>query len=142
VARRYSNLNPGHLPSGFKDILRWGLLDRLAGKRRRQPPGPAAPRVRADLSRIDTDDPLPRLTWIGHASFLASLGARHFLIDPVFSNRIATIVRRHCPPGLRAEQIPPLAAVLISHCHYDHLDRRSIRALPRTVPIVVPRGVG
>jgi L-ascorbate metabolism protein UlaG (beta-lactamase superfamily) len=142
VARRYSNLNPGHLPNGFKNILRWGVLDRLAGKRRQKPLGPPAPWIRADLSRIATNAPIPQLTWIGHSSFLASLEARHFLFDPVFSSRIATVVPRHCPPGLRPEQLPQLVATLVSHCHYDHLDRSSICALPPAVPIVVPRGVG
>ena len=142
MARRYSNLNPGHLPNDSRDILRWGVLDRLTGKRRRKPLGAPAPRVRAELSRIETDGPVPRLPWIGHASFLASFGARHFLIDPVFSNRIATVVPRHCPPGLRPGQLPQLTATLVSHCHYDHLDKPSICALPGAVPVVVPLGVG
>jgi len=141
VARRYSNLNPEHLPNGFKNILRWGVLDRLSGKRRRQPPGPPAPRVQPELSLIDSTDSTPRLTWIGHASFLATFGARHVLLDPVFSNRIGAVVPRHCPPGLLPGQLPPLAATLITHCHYDHLDKPSIRALPVDVPVVVPLGV-
>ncbi len=61
MARRYSNLAPEHLPNDFKDVLRWGVLDRLTGKRRRRPLGPPAPRVRAELSRIDTDDPVAEL---------------------------------------------------------------------------------
>ena len=141
MARRYSNLNPEHLPHGFKNILRWGVLDRLSGKRRRKPPGPPAARVRPELSFLDSTDAIPRLTWIGHASFLASFGAQHLLLDPVFSNRIATVVPRHCAPGLHSQQLPRLVAALITHCHYDHLDRPSIRALPAEVPIVVPAGV-
>ncbi|TDI46562.1 MAG: MBL fold metallo-hydrolase [Acidobacteria bacterium] len=142
MAQRYSNQDPEHLPNAFKDVLRWSVLDRLTGKRRRNPPGPPAPSVRAELSRIDTDNPVPRLTWIGHASFLASFGARHFLLDAVFSNKIATVVPRHCPPGLRPGQLPHLAASLVSHGHYDHLDKPSIRALPAAVPVVVPLGLG
>ena len=141
MARRYSNLNPGHLPNGFIDILRWGVIDRLVGRRRRQPPGPAAPSVRAEPTRFDTDDPVPRLTWIGHASFLISFGGHHVLLDPVFSKRIATVVKRHCPAGLEPSQLPPLSAVLVSHCHYDHLDLPSIRALAPAVPVVVPLGL-
>jgi L-ascorbate metabolism protein UlaG (beta-lactamase superfamily) len=141
VARRYSNLSPGHLPNGFTRILRWGVLDRLSGKRRRKPSGPAAPHARADLSFLDSTHSTPRLTWIGHASFLASFGARHLLLDPVFSNRIGAVVPRHCPPGLSPDQLPPLVAALVTHCHYDHLDKASIRALPSDVPIVVPLGV-
>ena len=82
------------------------------------------------------------MTWIGHASFLASFNSTHFLIDPVFSHKIAKILPRRCPPGLRIHQLPPLAAVLVSHCHYDHLDRPSIRSLPQEVPVVTPLGVG
>jgi L-ascorbate metabolism protein UlaG (beta-lactamase superfamily) len=33
-----------------------------------------------------------------------------------------------------------LDLVLISHIHRDHLDRRSLRRLPRSTPLVVPRG--
>ena len=142
MARRYSNLNPEHLPNGFKEILRWGVLDRLAGKRRSRPPGRPPRAVTANPARYDNGHACPRLTWIGHASFLASVGARHFLIDPVFSDRIATIVPRHNPPGLRPGQLPDIAAAVVSHCHYDHLDKPSIRELPAAVPIVVPAGVG
>ncbi len=141
MAHRYSNLNPEHRPNGPRAVFRWGLLDRIAGKRRRRPLGPPAPRVRPDLSFLDDPDATPRLTWIGHASFLASFGAHHLLIDPVFSRRIATVVPRHCPPGMRSDQLPPLTAALVTHCHYDHLDKASIRGLPRGVAVVVPRGV-
>ena len=141
MARRYSNLNPEHRPNGFKAIFRWMVLDRLAGKRRRKPLGPPAPWVRPNLSCLGSGDRVPRLTWIGHASFLASFETRHFLFDPVFSDRIARVVPRHGSPGLRPGQLPPLVAALVSHCHYDHLDKASIRALPTNVPVVVPLGV-
>jgi L-ascorbate metabolism protein UlaG (beta-lactamase superfamily) len=141
VARRYSNLNPRHRPHGARAILRWGVLDRLAGKRRGVV-GEPAPRVEPDLSFIDAPDQVPRVTWIGHSSFLASFGSRHMLLDPVFSDRIASVVRRHCPPGLQPGRLPPLVAALVTHCHYDHLDRPSIEALPAGVPLIVPRGVG
>jgi len=118
------------------------ILDRLTGRRRRLPPGPLAPRVEPDLALVRSTDPVPRLTWIGHASFLASLGGRHFLFDPVFSDRIARVVRRHGSPGLLPGQLPPLDAALISHAHYDHLDRPSIMALPDGTPLVVPLGIG
>lgn len=142
MARRYANLDPGHLPNGFKDFLRWALLDRLTGKRRRRAAGPGAPQVPVDLTRIHDTTLATRLTWIGHASFLLSFGSRHFAIDPVFSKRIGGLLARHCPPGLDPGQLPDLAAALVSHAHYDHLDRRSIEALPAELPLVVPRGVG
>ncbi|NIL99860.1 MAG: MBL fold metallo-hydrolase, partial [Acidobacteria bacterium] len=124
MARRYSNLNPQHRPHGARAILRWGVLDRLAGKRRGVV-GEPAPRVEPDLSFIDAPDQVPRVTWIGHSSFLASFGTCHVLLDPVFSDRIASVIRRRCPPGLQPDRLPPLVAALVTHCHYDHLDRPS-----------------
>jgi len=38
---------------------------------------------------------------------------------------------RQSPPGLAVEQLPSIDAVLISHCHYDHLDRKSLRMIER-----------
>ena len=40
------------------------------------------------------------------------------------------------------EQLRGLDAVLISHAHHDHLDLRSLERLGRSIPVVVPRGLG
>ena len=45
-------------------------------------------------------------------------------------------------PGLLPSQLPPLRALLITHSHYDHLDRASVRGIPRRVPVFVPLGLG
>jgi len=66
---------------GPKDILRWKVVDAVAGKNRKDPGGfttPTRPYDR-DLVRSGT----PSLTWIGHASFLLSLGGARVLIDPI-----------------------------------------------------------
>lgn len=141
MARTFSNLDPEHSPNDFGEFLRWALLDRLTGRRRRRPPGPAARQVPASLDLVRCGS-AARLTWIGHASFLASLGSSHILIDPVFSDRVGGLIRRHGSPGLLVEQLPRSSAVLVSHAHYDHLDRPSIDALPRDVPRIAPLGVG
>jgi L-ascorbate metabolism protein UlaG (beta-lactamase superfamily) len=43
---------------------------------------------------------------------------------------------------LRAADLPPLAALLVTHNHYDHLDAPSIARLPRELPVFVPAGLG
>jgi L-ascorbate metabolism protein UlaG (beta-lactamase superfamily) len=94
-----------------------------------------------DLQLIRDRSSGAHLTWIGHASFLGCLGGSHFLIDPVFAQRIAVVYRRFGKPGLRADQLPELSAVMISHNHYDHLDMDSLRAIPARVPVVCPLGL-
>ena len=141
MGARFRNLDPAHTPHGVRDVFRWGVLDRLTGRRRVAPAGEPAPRVVADVEAIHRADGVPRITWIGHASFLATISSASFLVDPVFSKAIARFVPRHGEAGLAASDLPKLAAVLVSHNHYDHLDAPSIRALPRDTPVVAAAGL-
>ena len=48
-------------------------------------------------------------------------------------------------PALALDALPPLDVVLLSHCHYDHLDEPATRHLARTHPDaswIVPLGLG
>ena len=139
---RYANLDPRHAPHGVGDVFRWSVLDRLTGRRRVAPPGPPAPRVPSDKDAIHRKDGAPRVTWIGHASFLATLAGASFLVDPVFSKRIGRFIPRHGEPGLLAADLPPLAALLVTHNHYDHLDAPSLGSLPRELPVFTAAGLG
>lgn len=100
----------------------------------------------AGAARIPVARPAPLpsgdawLTWLGHASFLLRLGGHTVAIDPVLSPRIAGARHRLTPPGV--DRLPPVDLLLISHNHYDHLDARTVRALPRNTPVVVPGGLG
>ncbi len=138
----YTDFDPGHRPHGLRAVVRWGIVDRLTGARQVAPPGPGAPRVAPDLELIHEASRSPRLTWIGHASFLGSLDGARFLIDPNFSRRIGAFYPRHVPPGLVASDLPEVDLLLITHSHPDHLDAPSIRRLDRATPAVVPAGLG
>jgi L-ascorbate metabolism protein UlaG (beta-lactamase superfamily) len=65
-----------------------------------------------------------------------------FLIDPVFSRRIARFIPRYGEAGLGASELPPLSALLVTHNHYDHLDEPSVGSLPRTLPVFTAAGLG
>ena len=142
MARRYANLDPNHRQADMRMVLRWGVTERLLGRRRPAAAGPAAPRVAFDRALLHDTAGAPRVTWIGHAGFLGSLAGGAFLVDPHFSPRAGVVVRRHVAPGLLPADLPPIDALMISHCHYDHMDKASIKALPRDVRVVVPEGVG
>ncbi len=142
MAHRYSNQDPAHRPHGPRAILRWGITDRLRGRRRRRAPGPPAPRVEPDLELIHERSERPRLTWIGHASFLGALTGRWFLIDPVFAGHAGVLYPRFDRPGLQRGDLPEPTVVAVTHNHFDHLDRGALRDVPAHVPVVVPLGMG
>lgn len=75
----------------------------------------------------------PSVTWLGHATVLIRLGSLTLLTDPVFSKRVSPFSwlgpQRKTPLPLPLNQLPHIDAVVISHNHYDHLDKASIQAL-------------
>lgn len=99
---------------------------------------PDVPSAAADLAA----------TWLGHATVLLEIDGRRLLADPMFGDRASPSPlvgpRRMHPVPLDVADLPPLDAVLISHDHYDHLDRPTIAALRTTsqAPFLVPLGVG
>jgi L-ascorbate metabolism protein UlaG (beta-lactamase superfamily) len=78
------------------------------------------------------------VTWLGHATALLEVGGARLLTDPLLRGRLAHITRR--VPEIAPDAVGPIDAVLISHVHRDHLDRPTLQALGRDVPIVAPRG--
>lgn len=88
------------------------------------------------------------VTWYGHATALVELDGAAVLFDPVWSERVSPSPRvgprRLHPVPVSIEQLPELAAIVVSHDHYDHLDLPTVRALVRTqrAPFVVPLGIG
>lgn len=76
-----------------------------------------------------------RLTWVGHATALLQLPGLNILTDPVWSDRCSPVgfvgPRRFVAPPVALDALPTIHAVLLSHDHYDHLDRPTVRALHR-----------
>jgi len=88
-----------------------------------------------------------RVTWIGHSSLLIEVGGRNILIDPVWSQRASFLSfmgpKRFFDPPLPLDDLPPLDAVLISHDHYDHLDKKTIEYFAgKSIPFFCSLGVG
>lgn len=74
-------------------------------------------------------------TWVGHSTLLVQLEGLAFLTDPVFSQRCSPVQfvgpRRVVPPAFPLDHpdLPKIDAVLLSHNHYDHLDKGSVKQL-------------
>jgi L-ascorbate metabolism protein UlaG (beta-lactamase superfamily) len=131
-AQRIGNrfVNPsGHAQHGGSRALRWFLT-------RRPLPWPrhvaniAAPKP---VERV-TDGTI-RVTLVGHATVLLQVAGLNIVTDPVWSDRVGPLswvgVRRVRPPAIALDELPPIDAILLSHSHYDHLDRPTLAALDR-----------
>jgi L-ascorbate metabolism protein UlaG (beta-lactamase superfamily) len=81
------------------------------------------------------------ITWIGHASFLIQTHEVNVLIDPIWSMWLK-VIKRLKQPGFHIHHLPSIDFVLVTHAHFDHLDRRTLRRVAADQPIVVPVGVG
>ena len=68
------------------------------------------------------------VTFIGHASFFLQIGGENVLVDPNFA-RWLFVLKRLRKPGVKIHDLPPIDLVLITHAHFDHLHRPSLRAL-------------
>jgi L-ascorbate metabolism protein UlaG (beta-lactamase superfamily) len=82
------------------------------------------------------------VTYLGHASLLIEAGGETLVTDPVFSDRLARyFTKRSTRSEFRAESVPGVVGVVISHAHHDHLDYRSLARIGLHHPVVVPWGL-
>ena len=109
------------------------------------PPLESFPMAAARPGQFDVSAGLPKITWIGHATFLIQVGGLNILTDPHFSERAVPMPlfgnSRGTPPGHTLDQLPEVDVVVISHNHYDHLDAETIdllRAKSRKTRYLVP----
>lgn len=97
-----------------------------------------------DLTLLKQTTPLPRFTWIGHATVLIQYQGINILTDPIFSERASPIPftgpKRVTQPALTVEQLPKIDIVLISHNHYDHLDQSTVEKIGNSAIWIVPLG--
>jgi L-ascorbate metabolism protein UlaG (beta-lactamase superfamily) len=88
-----------------------------------------------------------RVTWVGHSSLLIEIDGKRILTDPVWSERVSFTQlmgpKRFFASPISLSDLPPLDAVIISHDHYDHLDKNTIEFFAgKTIPFYCSIGVG
>jgi N-acyl-phosphatidylethanolamine-hydrolysing phospholipase D len=146
TGRGYRNPWPDAEPRGLRDVIRWSL------ERRRQALAPDPPAESFPIAQPTFPDRAGigelSATWVGHSTVLLQLGAINILTDPMWSDRASPVSfagpRRLVQPAFALEALPAIDVILISHNHYDHLDRPTVRALARRMPEaewVVPLGL-
>lgn len=124
----------------FLDVLGWKLFGGSDYTREEEAYLPRVlPNTAERLARIRGNF----ILWIGHNTFLVRTGGRYWITDPMFSDR-ALVPSRKTPPAISLEdlnRLVPAPNIIISHNHYDHLDRASMEGLPRASKVFVPSGL-
>lgn len=138
---RYFNPGYGEHPSLW-DFLRWRVR---RGGRHPWPRAVANPASDVPPERVDDGGAL-RVSYVGHVTALLQTCGVNVLTDPVWSQRASPVPfagpRRVRKPGVRLRDLPPLDAILISHNHYDHLDRATLARLAALRPATVYAPLG
>ena len=127
---------------GIWRFLKWRLFSAKAGYTAEEKAFlPAViPQLKERIQSMPEGD---FIAWLGHASFLMRLQGEFWLTDPMLSDR-AFWVKRVTAPAITAGEIKELTSrlnVIISHNHYDHLDKETLRSLPEGSRFFVPRGL-
>ncbi len=128
-------LNPGVAEHGFRELFRW-VRNRNPGPWPAWIPSTPGPPPPPQVNGSDL-----RVTFVNHSTVLLQTAGRNLLTDPIWSRRASPVSfagpLRHRDPGLRFEDLPPIDAILLSHNHYDHFDRPTLRRLwHRDHPVV------
>jgi L-ascorbate metabolism protein UlaG (beta-lactamase superfamily) len=130
----------GMPPKGIRDLVRWWS----SNNRAEWPPTRPSPYSDRPPPRVSGSQ--LRVGFVGHASLLVQAGGLNLLLDPVWSERVSPVrfagPKRVNDPGIAFEALPKIDAVLVSHCHYDHLDLATLSRLAAThAPrVVTPLG--
>lgn len=124
---RYRNLGEVKMAMTMKRAK--SMMRDYLKKTLRVPPA-ALPKNQPDVDRFASND---ALIWLGHSTLLGHLDGVTFIVDPMLSDRASPIAclgpKRFEGVQVGLDELPQIDLILITHNHYDHLDRETIEAL-------------
>ena len=131
IPRSFKDLTPSkhfNPRTFFQELILKGWFTPRHGEYRR----PIYPRLKHGQIAI---------TWIGHASFLIQFNDLNVLVDPNFANWLF-LLKRIKRAGLKIRDLPPIDLILLTHAHFDHFHKPTLRRLPQPKIGIMPWGVG
>ncbi len=143
---KFINQSPVSLNMSFKDMVD-------SAKKYFSPDDEASPKEVLPVSKVDlsilanSDIKEPQIVWYGHSTFFIRMNGKNLLIDPMLGEVPAPKSWLGKPRfskdlPLNADELPYLDAVIISHDHYDHLDKETIKQIKDKVDVFyTPLGV-
>lgn len=92
------------------------------------------PRVKIDIEKFESKN---SFVWLGHSTILGNIDNISFIVDPMLANRASPFSfmgpKRFDGSLTPIDELPKIDVVLITHNHYDHLDRKTILELDKSV---------
>jgi N-acyl-phosphatidylethanolamine-hydrolysing phospholipase D len=125
----------------FAGFLRWRFT---AGDVYTEDEENFQPRVQQSLkARLQAQPEGDLIAWIGHGTFLIRVRGEYWITDPILSER-ALLPKRKTPPALSVDELLELTDrlnVIVTHNHYDHLDKPTIVKLRDNTRVFTPLGL-
>ncbi len=120
-------------PAGF---VRFFTTSRFAPKH-------SLPKVVLDKESFSSTPEEFAIFWLGHSSAIMDIKGKRVIFDPVLDNAapLSFAVPRFDISPIKREDLPKVDFVVITHNHYDHLEKESIQSID-TKLFIVPLGVG
>lgn len=125
-------------PMMAEDASYWKMTKDFFKKNKDAAPAQVLPSVKTDMNTIQSEEPV--IIWFGHSSYFIRIAGKNFLIDPVFSGNAAPLsFMVKAFPGsdvYKAEDMPVIDYLVLTHDHYDHLDYKTILKLKKKVKAI------
>jgi L-ascorbate metabolism protein UlaG (beta-lactamase superfamily) len=136
VSRR--RLLAGGAAAAALALLEYESLRGAFDHRRALPPS-GRERYRASLESLDAegDTALGAIVHVGHSTHLISVAGARLLTDPWFYDPAFGALSHVAAPAVAPEDVGKLDAVLITHDHADHADRRALDRLDKRALAIV-----
>ena len=111
----------------------------------KSPQGPKVPFSQIQLNKFsfDLDPDNFSIYWLGHSSTIIEINHNRLIIDPVLDNASPVYfgVQRYTKRVIERDQLPDMDYIIITHNHYDHLERKTVISFKKG-HFIVPLGLG